>query len=196
MEKNYHIYAAKLVELQTLLGRAVAKWANLEACLLSYFAWSVSMTAKSAAQLLIYVKTFSLSLDLTDAAIKERLGAKKELVFWNSLVQYIRELSGTRNFLVHAGIIAHGDGHPDEADWALAVPKIGPSMIDYFAGSEKLQPIDAAELEQVTEDLQDAIEQMQQFLAALQQGASLEKYQQPISRRRPPRKQRQAGGQK
>lgn len=197
MEKNYHLYAQKEMQIAAMVGLAMSRWANLKHALLQLFSVATSMPPVSAARFLAPIKTFSLSLDLTHAALKERLAGHPELVFCNSLIDYIRELSGDRNFIAHTAIVAHGPGSPTTVDWAKAEPKIGPAVGAYLLGIEKIPPMSIADVVEIREDIQEAGGLVIDFFLALESGKPLpQKYHKPVSRRRPPRKERLVAGRK
>lgn len=205
MEINYHLYAEKEALLAHGVGEAVSRWARLEYFLMSTFAIATGLKQRTSAAIFSQVKAFSLMLDITDIAVKsvfleleEQTGSKpKEEVFWNSLVAYMRELSGDRNYMAHTSIVAHGEGDPEDADWAQAVPKIGPSPAAVFGGDERFLPMEVAEVRQLILDMQQALEALVEFNQELAAHATSQpKYYAPIARRRPPRKQRQEASRK
>lgn len=200
MERNYHVYAKKEAQLAQAIGTAVSRWARLEHAIMSTFATATGLKQRTTAALFIHVKNSSLLLDMTDIAVRhlfldeeEQDNRKRpEITYWTSIVQYIRELSGDRNYIAHTDIVAHGEGNPDEADWALAEPMIGPSQAAYFAGQDRFIPIGVGEVYELINDMQQVIEALMDFqrdLAA--RSTSQPKYHEPIARRRPSRKQRQ-----
>lgn len=191
MEKNYHLYLSKEAALHRAVGDAITRWARLEWALVETFSNAIGCPNKTGAAIFSNVKTFSLLLDITNSAVQCRLSENQEIKHWNSLVEYIRELSGDRNYMAHTGTVAYAPGHPDEVDWAIAEAKIGPSTINYLHGNNRFEPMDTLEAEELSRDMQQALEFTMEFSHALANGkTSQEKFYSPISRRRPTRKQR------
>jgi hypothetical protein len=198
MAKNYHVYQQKEALLHQQVGLAVSRWAVLEMQLLMCFAAATRMSDQEVAAFFINVKAFSLALDLVNAAVRNRVAKGVGITRWNSLAEYVRELSGDRNFVAHTQVTAHAAGHPDDADWAIAIPKVGPAMAPYLTGTEKMPPMELSEVAEICGDIQEAIELTAEFVQALRSEppAWPSKFSEPIVRRRPPRKVRLAGGQK
>lgn len=197
MPLNDHVYHAEEKKMAEAVGYAITLWCRVEVHTLLICARALRMEEKSTAKLVTNFRAFSLVLDFTHTAVKNRLDGNPELKFWNSLIDYLRELSGDRNFIVHAGIIPHAPGHPDKVDWAEVTPMIGPPVDANLAGNEKIPPMSIEEVHELCADFQHALDLMVGFLKAWDNGGSFpEKFRKPISRRRPPRKERLEGGQK
>ena len=193
-EKNFAVYANKQAQLFMVIGDAITRWANLESVLFVTFCTATRLPTKTAAALLVHIRTFSTMLDLVNTAVKCRIESGTE-PYWNSLIEYVRELSGDRNFIAHNPVIAHGRGHPATADWALIVPKVGPNQTGFYAGITRHDPIDIEEARELVADFQQAVSLAMDFERALKSGStSHEKFSQPIVRRRPSRKERQEAG--
>lgn len=178
--------------LERAVGDAVGRWANLEAQLALIFANALRLSTRDACKLLVKVKTFSLMLDLVDAAVKIRLPDDAH-ARWNSIVALVRELSGDRNYIAHTSIVLHGPGDPnDPSVWKDADAKIGPSIIAHMAELRKKDPISLEEALELIEDIQQAVELIMEFSALFQTpDASRDTLVTKIARRRPPRAQRQ-----
>jgi hypothetical protein len=191
MHKNYHVYSQKEMLLHAMVGRVVSKWASLENQLLDLASWGLRMNLHKTAKLTSAFKTFALSLDFTQSVCAARV---KDDVFLNSLVDYIRELSGDRNFIAHTQVVAHGRGDPAKADWTHTEPFVGPAMKEYFAEvPQKREAMDAAEVREIAEDIQHAISLTMDFARALKAGGTWpDKFYKPVAPRRPRLAQRRA----
>lgn len=186
MPQNFHVYEAKLHELEQLVGRAVTLWVELEVHVVLMFAWGLRGRITDVTKLSHSINSFALLLDLAERAAKTRLGDRPEREAWNSIVQYVRGLSGDRNHIAHAGIVSHSKEHPDHVDWATVVPKVGPSVSSFFVGTHKRQPMTAADVRRVIEDIQEAIDRTTELHAHLtgERPSSPEKLARPIPIRR------------
>lgn len=195
---NYALYTEKLGELCASLGFAVARWANLEGQLLLLAGDALGLDdPKDMASIMAPLRSFSALLEFVDACVKIKLTSHGQVRHWNSLHEFIRELSGDRNFLAHQGIVAHnaGDANDPGFDWSKATPKVGPSMSAAIQGPEswKIAPMDIEEVEELAEDFQLAIlfvMDLRQEL--LRHGPLPERFFEPVSRRRPSRGERRA----
>lgn len=193
MALNYHVYEAKRALMATAVGTAVSRWANLEGVVFTLCVWGLGHDEQSTAKLLSSFKSFSLTLDFTSTAVLTRLQGAKAETYWRSLIEYVREHSGDRNFIAHTPIVSHCKGHPDEADWAESEPMIGPALSSVLLNSEKQPPLSMAEVWELVLDFQHAVEAASEFLTAVQQPHALpDKFSSPVVRRRPPRKVRLA----
>lgn len=193
MEKNYRVFAEKENQLHRAAGALLSRFSNLETQLMFTYSQALSVPHATAAALLAPVKTFSLSLEMTNSAVQLKIAGTPATAYWNSLVEYIRELSGDRNFVAHTPVVAHGAGAPSTVDWAEVTPRVGPSMVGHFIGIEKIPALDESEVLELVADTQQAIELLMDFTSALaEQTTSQQKFASPVARRRPTRKQRQA----
>lgn len=183
---------AQRAALALAVGHAMSQWAMLETHLARLFAVSINMPLKDACKLLVHVKTFTLLLDLVDSAVKIKLGDMPS-TRWHSLVEYIRELSGDRNYMAHTPTIFHGAGDPNTIDWNNGVTAlIGPTMFAHFADARGRKPMGVTEANELTHDMAEATEVLVDYIVLVESvPASKEKLGAKISRRRPPRKQRQ-----
>ena len=184
MTINYHVYSQKELMLHAMVGRVITSWARLENQLLRLIAWGLRISPTDAAAITSSFKTFSLTLDFTQAVCKPRV---QYPVFVNSLFDVIRELSGDRNFIAHTEVIGHGAGEPEEIDWSAVDPHIGPAIQEYLTGNTaKREPMDIAEVHEIAEDIQHLVSITMNFISALNEGQPLlETYQKPIALRRP-----------
>lgn len=179
--------------LAQALGHAISRWANIEYNLVTIFAKATGTSLKMAASILRQVKTFSLLLDMCHAAVRCRLEGTAELVYWQSLVEYARELSGDRNYMAHHALILHAPGPPESMPPELVEPKIGPNILAVMARADdgKRVPLDKTEIEELLADFQQLLVALMGFSNAFETGTtSLDKYCSPIERRRPPRNER------
>ncbi len=180
-------------ELAQALGHAISRWASVEFNLVAIFAKATGTSNKMAASILRQVRTFSLLLDMCDAAINCRLDGRRELVYWQSLVEYARELSGDRNYMAHHAMILHMPEPADKTPSEPAVPKIGPNILAAMANVDNdiRRVLDQIELGELLIDFQHLVKLLMDFNEALARNdTSHEKYREPVARRRPPRKQR------
>jgi len=185
MFKNYHLYREKQIALAIEIGAAVTFWVNLEGNIVRLCSVALGSNMKTTAHLLSNFKTFSLILDFTNSAVKLKIEKTPALKHWNTLVEYVRELSGDRNFIVHAGMVAHGAGDPDTIDWADVTPKVGPTQFQTFVQLDRREPMDAAEVSQLAHDFQHATECLSAFTGALVKGEPWpERFHGAVARRR------------
>lgn len=189
--KNLDVFARKERELFTTVGEVMSLWARIEFHLLRIFTLALGIKIETAASLLYPVKTFSLAMDLTNAAVRSRVG-NENIRSWTTLVEYIRELSGDRNYMAHTTTLAYmPTADLGEADYAKALCKIGPSITGHLVGQERKNPIDLAEATEIALDIQQAIDLLTAFHDRLGSGdASIENFDEPVVRRRPPRNRR------
>lgn len=192
MERNYDVYAAKEHHLFAVVGDAMSRWAALENQLLQLFAAAAGISLPMAGAIMTPVKTFQVALQITDQAMKAKLG--NDIRRWATLHNYINELAGERNFIAHTPVVAHGAEDPDAFDWANAEPVIGPSMKGYLVKPQNLGCRSLDEVREIVEDIQQAVEltmSLAQRVAAADHAA--QDFDTPITRRRPPKGQRRAG---
>lgn len=182
-EKNYHSYAPKEAELLAKVGLAMTLWARVEYQLMELGAWALQKPVQEAAKKYARFRTFSQALSHTEESCKDRL---EDVIYLESLTDLIREIAKDRNFLGHNSVVAHTPGHPDEVDWADAIPKIGPSMSHYFqAAADKREPMDVEEVNEVTLDMQFLVEEIEQYTSALCEGAFPDRFKSELKPRRP-----------
>lgn len=157
---------------------------------------------RTCAALFMQVKTFALALELVDTAVREALrasGATNKgksvgegrigLAYWASIVEYVRELSGVRNYLAHVPLVLHARDDIDEVD-----ARIGPPPIAWFAGlgaDPRRPPLDVEEVRALGADFHHAHGILVNFYSTFQTHGPLpRRYFEPVARRRPARKQR------
>lgn len=193
MELNYHIYQNKLAYLHACIGDVVSKWANVEAQILMLTAWGLGLNLKDTAKITSHFASFKLAFDFSCSICRLRLTDSKH---FNSLADFILELSGDRNFIAHTSIVSHGAGHPDDADWATVEPKVGPGLKQHLLGSHpKRDPMDRAEVSEISKDIQHAINLLDELRLTLVSGEPLRrKFLEPIPLRRPRLRQRREPG--
>ncbi len=126
-------------------------------------------------------------LEPVDTATKEMIQGGKVGVYWASAVEYVRELSGDRNHVAHVPLVLHAK-EPYEF-------RLGPSLIDYYAGlgidAPRREALDVPKLNELVKDFEAAYAVILDFCEAVQLCGPLpHKYFEPVARRRPPRKQR------
>jgi len=197
-----HPFDAKTNDLLSAVGDVLTRWARLEFVLAMTFQAATRLPLKMVAAILIKIKTFSLTLDIVDSVVKRRLSdieestgqRQKQLVFWNSLIEYVRELSGDRNFLAHTAVVIFGPGNNNQSgpDWNKAEPFIGPSPIPIIAGQMKNFRVGVIEAKEIALDIQETIQMLQDFAKTLETDTiSQDRFFKPITRRRPRRADRQ-----
>ena len=185
---------AKREALVARVGAAVNNFSAIELQLLLLFAKCIGIPTEVAARMLAPVKNFSLTLGVIDGAVQHKLKPLGALPYWDSLREYIIELSGDRNQLAHTMIAFHAPGPPEAAKDEELEPKVGPSVTDFLLGDARKNPIDISEAEELVKDFWQAAELVSLLQTAL--GPPLpERFSQQISRRRPPRSTRLAASQ-
>ncbi|MEZ5687297.1 MAG: hypothetical protein R3E21_00585 [Caenibius sp.] len=170
MAKNYHVYRDKQIALAIEIGAAITRWVNLEGGIIRLCAIALGRDMRATAHLLSNFKTFALVLDFTSSAVKLKITDTRDQKLWNSLTEFIRELSGDRNYIAHAGMVAHSDSDPNSADWAEVLPFVGPTQFHPFVQLDRRDPMDVAEVSEIVQDIQHAIEKLSEFTRDLEQG--------------------------
>lgn len=164
------------------VGRCLTLWSGLEMMLLGACSFALGKTPGETGRLMSVMLSFSAKLQFVDIAMSdwlEKTGRSPR--FWKSLVEYIRELSGDRNFIAHVPILIH-TGENNEVTGVF----IGPSPDTMWGGNEKRDPMDLNEVLEVYQDIRQASLFLTTFMSALQlDEASPEIFGLPIGRRRP-----------
>lgn len=183
--KNSHLYPPKHNALACAVGLAITRWSNLESEIVYTCAWALGFDIKTMAPLLAHFQSFKLVLSFTDSAVKIKIGKDPSLKHWNSMVAYITELSGDRNFMAHNSICASMAGDPTTTDWANSIAKVGPNVIGLYANNARREPMDLNEVEELQKDFEHLITAYFDFFNALKSGDTLpEKFLKPVARRR------------
>ncbi|MEX0367997.1 MAG: hypothetical protein AB3N22_18170 [Ruegeria sp.] len=188
IEQNYKDYAIRKAELEAAVGGVVALWANLEAEILLSTATALKISNADACQIVSVFRTFALALDFCDRVVKVRISDQPQVARWNSITEYTRELSGDRNFIAHQGIVAHGEGRPEQVDWRDVLPKVGPTLFTHQMGNTKRDPMDVHEVREIAKDIQECIEYIMEFRTWLAQAGTppwQDTLSEAIHRRRP-----------
>jgi hypothetical protein len=197
-------YSEKLNTLYRHLGIAIDRWSHLETLLVETFAISVGITQEHSAAILQHMIAFSLRFSVVNSSVAVKLKGSEALTFWNSLVEYIRELSGDRNYMAHTNTVAmmqtwKGPSdtsipyHLTDEDWADADPAIGPALIAAILEDHGKQPMFNSEIVELINDFEEATKFLIAFNNALARGTtSQEIFSSPIVRPRPSRKIRLA----
>lgn len=176
------------------MGHALSKWAAVEATMMQLCGWALGQDDEAMRQLFSVFKTFNLAHEFTGAAMRLKLANNPALVFWISWSEYVRELSGDRNYIAHTPIVAHGEGPPWEADWATAYPMLGTAG---FLADAKKPPLETSDVYELVHDFMHAFNEGAEFAQALRSNAALpEKFQQAVARRRASRAERLAKSRK
>lgn len=173
-------------------GYAISSFAYTETMLLMVFAAAARLPPDVAAQVLGPLRNFSTVMDVVDPLVRHRLAGSALMPFWVSLVEYIRELSGDRNYLAHTPIAAHIIGDVKDPKDGDLEPKIGPAMASFLTKDMRRQPIDTKEATALHLDFRHAGEQLGKFLQCFQSDGTVlsslpAELTKPVVRRRPPR---------
>jgi hypothetical protein len=167
-------------------------FAMIETQLGFLFAASVSLPIDISTRMLSPVKNFSTTLEIIDVAVRYKLKGSGALPYWLSLLEYIRELSGDRNYLAHTPMINH---MPQTGTFPIdpqqAQPLLGPPVSAFLGVIVRRPPLDASEILEIIRDFEEAVKFTGDLNTAIAHG-SLDKLSQPIERRRPPRGKRPA----
>ena len=89
------------VEFYRRLGMCVTSWAFVDRCLYQIFHHAVGVEQKHSAVLYYGDRTFGRRLDLVDRSLKAELPQEEFLDEWRPLRNATRDLTNTRNVLVH-----------------------------------------------------------------------------------------------
>jgi hypothetical protein len=175
----------RYMDLAAQIGQAITSFSMIESNLNSLFAHCIGVPQDVAARMLMVVRNFSQALDITDVAVRHRLQGTEALTHWQSLLDYIRELSGDRNYLAHTPIVDHVYGDNPR-------PKVGPHINSYLTGEPpRLHPMTFEDVTELGLDFDEAAEFISTLNMALAH-SSLDRFARPVVRRRPPRGKRQA----
>jgi hypothetical protein len=177
-------------DLASAVGIGISAFALLEVHLATLFATCLGLPTNVTARMLMPVKTFSLMLDMLDVVARHKIGSLGALPYWLTLLEYIRELSGDRNFIAHTPIVVHHATSEERELGDIGGPLLGPDLRAFMAGEVKRNPIEVAEVREVAEDFTHAGNLVQVLQRAIV-NSSLETLSRPIERRRPPRAIRQ-----
>jgi hypothetical protein len=172
------------------VGFAMTAFAMIETQLDFLFAASVSLPINISARMLASVKNFSTTLEVIDVAVRHKLEGSGALPYWLSLLEYVRELSGDRNYLAHTPMINHMPATGTfPIDPQQAQPLLGPPMSAFLGVNARRPPFDANEILEIIRDFEEAVKFTHDLNTAIAH-SSLDKLSQPIQRRRPPRGKR------
>ena len=186
MEREDYLYAR--------IGQAISTWAWVEYHLVSHFEHALKISRRRAIHILDPVLNFSLSLQIIDAANRDALHKCPELIYWSTLADYVRELSGDRNMLAHYPVQTPYTSEYLETD---PEPFVGPTDEDYSPKQAKRQALPLTEVEELIEDFSWAAVLLADFSRWRYSSHPLpEKFSLPIERVRPTRAERRAQRQK
>jgi hypothetical protein len=156
-------YLVRESSLHYAIGVAISNFSLVEVHLLRTHAAASGQSIADAAALFSLFKNFTLALQVADLSIKRHLSDERNVDWWVSLVEYLRELSGDRNF--EAFLSEMNNKHIREESEVIEI------ALDFKYASELLSD----------------------FCANLKsQTTSQSRFFGPIARRRPSRKQRLA----
>jgi hypothetical protein len=175
-------YERKMLSLHAQVGVAVSHFSLIETHLVRIFAISLNIPIELAIRMLAPVRNFTTVLDIIDPLVRHRLVGTAAMPYWTSLLDYVRELSGDRNYLAHTPLIrSTGDE-----------PRIGPSVASILTGeTPRIDPMTAGDVSEIILDFEQAAVFLTDFVQALEPRPLPEKFSQPVPRRRPPRGIRQ-----
>lgn len=170
--------------LHANLGKAITHWNTLEELLFYIFNALLDEPLEVSAAILAPLKTFQSRLTIIHSVAKVKISGEPEWPFWNSLHEYIREVSGDRNMFAHF-YISH-------AEDLSAQPVLRASEAGRVANIHK-PDIDAAELAELIKDIQECLDFAVTLLAHLRGEIEFApEFWKPVTRRRLSRKERQA----
>lgn len=171
MSDDFAIYDAKEAIMAREIGRVIIRWARLESQFLFATAWALKQSNRQVAQLLNNFRTFSLTLDFVDTAVKNRLAADGiPNARWISLVEYVRELSGDRNQIVHAGVVAVVQSeHPQQHLWEAHNPMIGTGLNSIPGESARWRLMSIEDVAAIHDDVLHAYDEADAILIELGQ---------------------------
>jgi hypothetical protein len=174
-------------ELYLLAGMTISRFAVLETYLVLLFAECLGVPRNVAAALLQPVRNFTTTLDIVDVAVRHKIETQNALSYWTSLLDYIRELSGDRNYLAHTPVMQF-DGVLDDP-----LHLIGPPLVTIIAGDlPRIMMMPETEVRELSRDVEQAVDMCVALWVAVSKGPLPDKFSRPIERRRPPRGIRQA----
>jgi hypothetical protein len=194
MEKEFPEYSAKISLLHRWMGAAIDSWSNVETTLFRVYTASTGLPQPTAASMMLKMKSFSLALDLTDSAVRGKISKGDALIWWKSLVDYLRELSGDRNFIAHNPVVAQSNSIPMSLELEKATPIVSTSMLSHAAG-EYPRGVDlgSGDVQQLAYDFRLAQRYLHDFADALEnENLDNEIFIRPVTRRRPSRSERLA----
>ena len=190
MAAEFPIYNAKQSEMFKWMGAAMSAWSENETHLFRIYALASGLPEATAASLMLHVKSFALALDMTDTAVRCKFEGQPVLTWWISLTEFLRELSGDRNFIAHSPCMALS---PDRSiKLEQCTPVLVTSVLSSLAGEyPKGTEMGSGDVQQSTYDFRLAGKYLLDFIEALASTApDLTVFSIPIVRRRPSRAQR------
>lgn len=184
LESRYALEEA----LYTEIGRAISNWSWIEFHLISHFQHALKISRRRAVHILEPVTNFSLSLKIIDAANKDILDDEPQLIYWTSLVGYIRELSSDRNMLAHYPVQSPYTAEHFDID---PQPYVGPTDPEYSAKQARRRLLPLDEVRDLVLDFELAAILLADFSRwRFSNHPSPERFLKPIERNRPGRTER------
>ncbi|MAY03652.1 MAG: hypothetical protein CMQ38_11835 [Gammaproteobacteria bacterium] len=147
-------YLKQEEQLKTLIGEAIDLWVNIEFSIIRIFAMALHIEDEDLARIIQHVNTFRILLQMTDSAVRNRFKTPGLRKHWLSILEYVRELSGDRNYIVHAGIMM--DEYKTKAGHDHIKPTIGPSNLVILGVEQNHEPIDIREIKELISDFKQA----------------------------------------
>src|SRR5262249_18326027 len=155
----------------------------IEGHLTVLFGACVGLPITVAAKMLSPVLNFSTTLSIIDVVVRHKIEASGALPYWLSLIEYIRELSGDRNYLAHSPITSYlPQNTPYPVDLNLAEPKVGPDINAFLTESARRPPMTVRDVQETILDFEQAVVLLADLSSAIAD-ASLGRLSQPIVRR-------------
>lgn len=180
---------AKLRKMAELTGRCVSMWGHIEHSLASLLCGLLPTDWNTGCAIFSNINNFSIRLDIVDSIARLRLKNTPELAFWNSLKEYMSELSGDRNNIAHSpSSIAFDPLIGNIPDPETAIPQIGPCPILHTSDKAK-RAIHIEELEELRKDFKECVDLLRGFTSHVV-GKHDPQFRKRIQRRRPPRNKR------
>ncbi len=192
-------YPEELAALQAKVafgvGRAISEWAMLETRLAFLAGNALKMEDfERIALLASHIRSTSTLIEFVDACVRSRLAGQAMLERWNSIIAFVKELLGDRNFLAHNFMTTYRSPSGE------VEIHVGPSLAGSILGKDRRDPMNAEEVHNVCEDIalaNDLVEDFHRHCALI--GPPPARLFRPISRRRPSigeRRSRRGAGQK
>ncbi len=178
-------------ELVSAMGAAISTWSCVEEALQEIFSKATKLPIETVASLMVHIKNFSVQLNLADTAVRCDLKEAKELTYWNSIVEYIRELSGDRNLIAHGSVM---ETYPSKkkisVDEINLVLSLSPAHI--YSDINKIdRNLSAEDINELNQDFLYVRQLLINFRDDyINCKTAQEKYYKKIERRRPPRSHR------
>lgn len=129
MSKRYTMDEAE-AKLHLAVGVAIHTWQSVEHQLEQVFVHAADLAPIEVQAMFVQIQSFPLKVGLTDVAVRTSFAKDDEWTAkWTQICDYLRELSGDRNFIAHNGMVSHTYGP-------------GKSLYKIGMGNNKRPPLD------------------------------------------------------